>query len=64
MATHENLAGAPGRASLLLCQLLIAAAVIPRPVAAQTAPYQEPGRLGDPASWRTPEFAREWGLGA
>nr|WP_186115004.1 autotransporter domain-containing protein [Burkholderia gladioli] len=64
MATHENRAGAPGRASLLLFQLLIAAAVIPRPVAAQTAPYQEPGRLGDPASWRTPEFAREWGLGA
>ncbi|OTA19312.1 autotransporter [Xenorhabdus beddingii] len=26
--------------------------------------YVEKGRLGDPASWHTPEFVAEWGLGA
>jgi len=31
---------------------------------AQGAPYQEPGKLGDPQSWRTPEFLKEWGLDA
>ncbi|KVE31729.1 autotransporter domain-containing protein [Burkholderia sp. TSV86] len=49
---------------MLLFQLLVAAAVIPRPAGAQAASYQEPGKLGDPASWRTPEFISEWGLGA
>ncbi|AOJ05750.1 peptidase S8 [Burkholderia mayonis] len=44
-----------------------AAAVATRPGWAQTAPvapYQDPGRRGDPASWRTPEFTNAWGLGA
>ena len=31
---------------------------------AHAADYIEPGRAGDPASWRTPEFNAEWGLGA
>ncbi|MCS0468438.1 autotransporter BcaA, partial [Burkholderia mallei] len=31
---------------------------------AQAAPYPDPGRRGDPASWRTPEFTNAWGLGA
>lgn len=34
------------------------------PVWAQSAPYQELGKLGDPQSWRTPEFMKEWGLDA
>ncbi|WP_263263433.1 autotransporter serine protease [Pseudomonas sp. RIT-PI-S] len=32
--------------------------------AAQAAPYVEAGQAGDAASWRSPEFAAEWGLGA
>ena len=31
---------------------------------AQAAPYVETGRTGDAGSWRSPEFLREWGLGA
>ncbi|EMO0474913.1 autotransporter outer membrane beta-barrel domain-containing protein [Pluralibacter gergoviae] len=31
---------------------------------AHAANYIEPGRAGDPASWRTPEFNAEWGLSA
>ncbi len=31
---------------------------------AQAAPYVESGKLGDPNSWRSPEFNAEWGLGA
>jgi subtilisin family serine protease len=27
-------------------------------------PYKDPGRLGDPASWITPEFEANWGLAA
>jgi len=34
------------------------------PVAAQTAPYQEEGTIGDAASWRSDEFMADWGLGA
>ena len=30
---------------------------------AQAAPYVETGKLGDPASWRSAEFQRDWGLG-
>ncbi|MFA7943619.1 autotransporter domain-containing protein [Pseudomonas brenneri] len=30
---------------------------------AQAAPYAETGKLGDPASWRSAEFQRDWGLG-
>jgi subtilase-type serine protease len=33
-------------------------------VSCATAQYQDPGKLGDPASWRTGEFNAEWGLGA
>ncbi|WP_407655474.1 autotransporter domain-containing protein [Burkholderia alba] len=57
----------PGAGSKLLFPLMVAAAVAARPGWAQTAPpapYQDPGRRGDPASWRTPEFVKEWGLGA
>ena len=31
---------------------------------AHAADYSEPGRPGAPASWRTPEFRADWGLGA
>lgn len=31
---------------------------------AQAAPYVESAKLGDPNSWRSPEFNAEWGLGA
>ncbi len=64
MVMRNNRQWAPRSTSMLLFQLLVVAAVIPRPACAQAAPYQEPGKLGDPASWRTPEFIREWGLGA
>ena len=30
---------------------------------AQAAPYVEAGKLGDPASWRSAEYQRDWGLG-
>nr|WP_082728369.1 autotransporter domain-containing protein [Burkholderia mayonis] len=55
--------------SKLLVPVVVAAAaaVAARPGWAQTAPvapYQDPGRRGDPASWRTPEFTNAWGLGA
>jgi len=33
-------------------------------LAASAQSYVEPGRPGDPASWRTPEFIMDWGLGA
>ncbi len=33
------------------------------PGTAQAAPYVETGKLGDPASWRSAEFQRDWGLG-
>jgi subtilase-type serine protease len=33
-------------------------------LSASAQSYVEPGRLGDPASWRTPEFMKDWGLGA
>lgn len=29
----------------------------------QAAPYVETGKLGDPASWRSAEYQRDWGLG-
>jgi subtilase-type serine protease len=31
---------------------------------AQAAPYAEAGQAGDAASWRSPEFTAQWGLGA
>lgn len=31
---------------------------------AQPASYQDPGKIGDPESWRTGEFNAEWGLAA
>ncbi|QNK69232.1 autotransporter domain-containing protein [Variovorax sp. PAMC26660] len=31
---------------------------------AQPASYQDPGKIGDPESWRTSEFNAEWGLAA
>lgn len=31
--------------------------------AAAAKPYVEPGKAGDPASWRTPDFVTNWGLG-
>ncbi|MFC0679021.1 autotransporter domain-containing protein [Lysobacter korlensis] len=39
---------------------LALAAVLP----ASAQSYQDPGRLGDPASWRTAEFQADWGLAA
>jgi subtilase-type serine protease len=34
------------------------------PAVAQQAAPEEPGRVGDAASWRTNEFLADWGLGA
>lgn len=30
--------------------------------AAHAQGYVDPGRLGDPGSWKTPEFKADWGL--
>ncbi len=40
----------------LLCSTISYAAL------AQSSGYQDPGRLGDAASWRTPEYLGDWGL--
>ena len=32
--------------------------------AAEAAPYVEAGQAGNVASWRSPEFTAQWGLGA
>ncbi|KMO37333.1 hypothetical protein VQ02_13625 [Methylobacterium variabile] len=40
----------------LLCSTISYAAL------AQSTGYQDPGRLGDAASWRTPEYLGDWGL--
>ncbi|KGM53412.1 hypothetical protein N799_07470 [Lysobacter arseniciresistens ZS79] len=34
------------------------------PAMAQDAPPEDPGQVGDEASWRTDEFLADWGLGA
>ncbi len=40
----------------LLCSTISSAAL------AQSAGYQEPGRVGSAESWRTPEYLGDWGL--
>lgn len=40
----------------LLCSTISYAAL------AQSSGYQDPGRIGDAASWRTPEYLGDWGL--
>lgn len=40
----------------LLCSTISYAAL------AQSSGYQDPGRIGNAASWRTPEFLGDWGL--
>lgn len=50
----------PFRKSRLTGLLLAGFAVAPA-IAITTYPG-DPGQLGDPASWRTPEFLRSWGL--
>lgn len=39
------------------------AGLIPAASHAQQSPVADPGRRGDPASWRTQEFQENWGLG-
>lgn len=40
------------------------AAAVPIVAAPITSYAGDPGKLGDPASWRTPEFLRDWGMRA
>jgi subtilase-type serine protease len=50
------------RRHIHLAVLLALGPALATPASAQT--YVEPGVLGDAASWRTPEFLNNWGLGA
>ena len=50
------------RPSRLTALMLAAFAAVPAAEAQQVTTYPgDPGRLGDPASWRTPEFQRSFG---
>src|SRR5690606_41097198 len=42
---------------------LLAGAMLPA-MAQDAAPEEDPGQVGDVASWRTDEFMADWGLGA
>ena len=42
---------------------LLAGAMLPA-MAQDAAPEEDPGQVGDAASWRTDEFMADWGLGA
>ncbi|KWZ38361.1 peptidase S8 [Burkholderia savannae] len=65
MARRKNSKTMKRAGSKLLVPVVVAAAAaVARPGWAQAEPYEDPGRRGDPASWRTPEFTKEWGLGA
>ncbi|MCJ2011423.1 autotransporter serine protease [Methylobacterium sp. J-076] len=51
---RQQLPRAAGLAFLL-------SATVSQAALAQSSPYQDPGRPGDPASWRTPEFLADYG---
>lgn len=44
--------------------LLLGCCLAAAPALAMPTYVGDPGKLGDPASWRTPEFLRDWGLQA
>ncbi|OMT59682.1 peptidase S8 [Burkholderia pseudomallei] len=66
MTRHKKRKTMKRSGAKLLAPVVVAAAaaVAARPGWAQAAPSPDPGRRGDPASWRTPEFTNAWGLGA
>ena len=64
MNKYEGTPVRPARSALcraIAGSLLLGAML---PVAAQAATHQEEGTIGDAASWRSDEFAADWGLGA
>ncbi len=62
LAPEERILPAPLHPRKSWLAALLLGAFAAQPVMAIESYPGDPGALGDPASWRTPEFNRDWGL--